>query len=850
MAATAGLKISRETPRQFVVLAVDQSRSVAADAAKIVQPFLDAATGQGRGGRAVSLPFAAEPGQLATQLSPPTDKNAPGTDLAAAITAARAAIPAGYVPQIVLFSDGNQTAGDALAAARAAGVPISTVPLPGPEHEVYVAGVAAPVAVRQGEPFDVDVAIQSTHDDSCTVELRSGSLGIDGATPARSASEGGVTEDPSVVHPRSRVGLVSPLGQQQAHVHRGSIHRGENHVRFPVTAAEGPAMTLSVRISGCQDTLAENNQGGAVVLVGRMPRVLLVESRPGAAAHLAEALGQEHVEVKVCLPEEIPRQAEALDRYDLVILSNIPATALPAERMESIGRYVGDFGGGLIVAGGDESFTPGGYRGTPLEDILPVRSEAKKNKPKPTLAMVLVLDCSGSMEGKSITLAKQAAGGAVKMLGPRDQVGVLAFEDKNWWVSPLHVCNDKDDILRRIDTIAAGGETDMYPALDKAYLALRESFADLKHIIVLTDGVSSPGDFGGLVKKIAADGITLSTVAVGEEAAGPLLKELAAEAKGHYYYAVDLARVPQIFALETSIAGKLGITEEPFFPQVVGAAPVLAGLDLEHAPTLLGYVETEPKPQSEVLLASKSGDPLLVCGRYGRGRTVAFTSDVREPLGGGLAALARLRPLLDPPGPPDDAQGAAARLPAPGRAGRRLGPGHARRLGPRRPIPQRRRGDAARDRSRRAGADAADGASGPRPLRRPHGDAVARGVLSGNEAAIPGATGGRPAAGDCAGFCRRVPHPAGRYGPSAKDRRFERRPLGPAASRAFHICRPHRAGDGSVLAGAADSRGRAVPDRFVIEAVGVAGALIEGRAKGADSCVNSPLPNSSWLRGS
>ncbi len=375
VAATAGLKISRETPRQFVVLAVDQSRSVAADAAKIVQPFLDAATGQGRGGRAVSLPFAAEPGQLATQLSPPTDKNAPGTDLAAAITAARAAIPAGYVPQIVLFSDGNQTAGDALAAARAAGVPISTVPLPGPEHEVYVAGVAAPVAVRQGEPFDVDVTIQSTHDDTCTVELRSGSP-----------------------------------GRQQAHVHQGSIHRGENHVRFPVTAAsDGPAMTLSVRISGCQDTLAENNQGGAVVLVGRMPRVLLVESRPGAAAHLAEALGQEHVEVKVCSPEEIPRQAESLDRYDLVILSNIPATALPAERMESIGRYVGDFGGGLIVAGGDESFTPGGYRGTPLEDILPVRSEAKKNKPKPTLAMVLVLDCSGSMEGKSISLAKEAA---------------------------------------------------------------------------------------------------------------------------------------------------------------------------------------------------------------------------------------------------------------------------------------------------------------------------------------------------------------------------------------------------------------------------------------------------------
>ena len=148
----------------------------------------------------------------------------------------------------------------------------------------------------------------------------------------------------------------------------------------------------------------------------------------------------------------MPERAEDLDPYDLVILSNVSAEALPAERMELLRRYVGDFGGGLIAVGGDQSFTPGGYRGTPLEDILPVRSEARKDKPRPTLAMVLVLDCSGSMEGKSIALAKQASRRAVGMLGPRHQVGILAFEDKNWWVSPLHVCDDKDQVLRRWTT--------------------------------------------------------------------------------------------------------------------------------------------------------------------------------------------------------------------------------------------------------------------------------------------------------------------------------------------------------------------------------------------------------------
>jgi uncharacterized membrane protein/uncharacterized protein YegL len=590
--ALCGLTVRRETSRQCVVFVVDESPSVTPEAAKIVRPFADAASGQGRGDRVVYLPFAASPGAVAAELATPRSDAPPGTDIAAALTAARAAMPAEHVPRIVLFSDGNATAGDALAAAGAAAVPISTVPLPGPEHEVYVAAVTAPGEVRAWEPFDVDVAIQSTHTDSCTVELRCGS---------------------------------KSLGRRQIR-----IQPGENHARLPVTAASaGPAMTLTARVSGCQDTIPENNEGGCVMAVGRTARVLLVEGRPAAAAPLAAALRREHVEVTVGSPREMPEQAEHLDPYDLVILSNVPAESLSAARMKSIGSYVAA-GGGLIAVGGDQSFTPGGYRGTPLEDVLPVRSEARKDKPRPTLAMVLVLDCSGSMEGKSIALAKQASRRAVEMLGPRDQVGILAFEDKNWWVSPLHVCDDKQQVLRRLDTIVAGGETDMYPALDKAYLALRESSADLKHIIVLTDGISSPGDFDGLVKKIAAAGISVSTVAIGEEADGPLLRDIAEEARGHFYFCDDVARVPRIFVLETSIAGKMGVAEEPFFPQVVHAVPWLAGLDLPHAPTLLGCVETQPKPAGQLVLAANSGDPLLVLGRYGRGTSVAFTSDAES----------------------------------------------------------------------------------------------------------------------------------------------------------------------------------------------------------------------------
>ena len=244
--------------------------------------------------------------------------------------------------------------------------------------------------------------------------------------------------------------------------------------------------------------------------------------------------------------------------------------------MKALQSYVRDDRGGLIAVGGDHSFSTkaGGYRGTPLEEILPVISEERKNKPKQTLAMVLVLDISGSMNDtaanekiRNIDLAKQALRTAVNMLGPRDQVGVLVFEDRSRWIWPLAPVTDKQAIIASIDTIQAEGSTNMYPPLEQAYLSLREAFADLKHIIVATDGLGEPGDFDGLAQKMAAAGITMTTVGVGSEPARPFLQAIADKAKGRAYFCPDAENVPQIFETDIGMVAKIGITEEPFFPR-------------------------------------------------------------------------------------------------------------------------------------------------------------------------------------------------------------------------------------------------------------------------------------------
>ena len=88
---------------------------------------------------------------------------------------------------------------------------------------------------------------------------------------------------------------------------------------------------------------------------------------------------------------------------------------------------------------------------------------------------------------------------------------------------------------------------------------------------------------------------------------------------------------------------------------------MLAGLNVERLPPLLGYVETRAKPGARAALAAKDGDPLLVFGSCGRGTTAAFTSDatprwaaawLRWPDFGRFWELVVRRTLRKPPEPP------------------------------------------------------------------------------------------------------------------------------------------------------------------------------------------------------
>jgi uncharacterized membrane protein len=593
--ALSGLTLLRPTRDQFVVFAIDKSLSVGDDSKKAADTFV-ASAGKSAGPNKVAfLSFGDKPGVVREKLdgAEPKPVDDSGTDLAAAVEVAAAACPPFYVPRIVLLSDGNQTSGDAVKAALRAGVRVSTVPLKTRnDPEVQVSAVRAPAQVQQGQPFNVEILIDSNHDDEGEIEVY--------------------------------------RGDHKVLTQKKKIKKGENKFVVPQTIENERLARFSARTRGFKDTLLDNNSDFGLVFTAGKPRVLLIESEPKDARDLIYAMEEQEIQVDVRPPQGMPDNLADLQNYELLILSNVPATALSMKQMELARTFVRDLGGGLIMLGGDQSFGLGGYYKTVLEEILPVRSDFEKEKEKPSLAMVLVIDKSGSMGGEKIEMAKEAAKSAIELLGPSDKIGVIAFEGETYWVSEIHPCSDKGFVLDHVSTIEAGGGTVMYPAMEEAYEALQHTVAKLKHVIILTDGISAPGDFEGISQSMAAARITVSTVGVGNDADQQLLEQIAQIGGGRYYFVEDPYAIPQIFAKETVAASKSAINEQPFQAQTVRPTQALSGLDVEAAPPLLGYVVTRNKPTSEPILATESGDPLLTWWRYGLGMSVAFTSDAKS----------------------------------------------------------------------------------------------------------------------------------------------------------------------------------------------------------------------------
>lgn len=615
----AGARLALPSDRLGVVFLLDASDSMLEDTSdELVEWARTAVRDMPEGDQAGVVVFGANalvdrlPSEIDELSDPASAPVAGASDIGAAVRLAAAIMPAGMQQRIVLLSDGNDTTGeaaDAIAAAAGRGIRLDVVTPAGDQPaEVLVDAIDAPSGARVGETIDLVARVRSTISTSATLRLLA-----DGATVATAELE---------------------------------LEPGITTIPFSVTASEAGFHVFRAVIEPDEDRFTENNAADAYVLVTGPPQILVATDDPERAADFVASLSDGSQQVTVVGSGGVPSSLTSLAGYDAVVLDNVSAEALGPTAMATLQVYVRDLGRGLVMLGGRNSFGAGGYLDTPLEEVMPVYMSVRDRERSPDVAMVAVVDKSGSMADchctgdsrdnanpsgqrgfEKVDIAREAILRAAEALAPTDQLGVVAFDENAHWAvrtAPIDFGSITEGIGFRAD-----GMTNIYAGLKAAYDDLVNNPATLRHIILLTDGWSTSGAYDELLADMKEAGITLSTIGTGGGSA-QVLRRLAEESGGRYYDAADATTIPDIFLRETIRTAGERVVEEEFQPIPSSRSEILDGLDAGRLPTLLGYNATTPKGSATVSLLTAREDPLLAQWQYGLGRAVAWTSDARE----------------------------------------------------------------------------------------------------------------------------------------------------------------------------------------------------------------------------
>ncbi|MDP3276215.1 MAG: VWA domain-containing protein [Deltaproteobacteria bacterium] len=558
--------------------------------------------------RHLAPPRGAQPGARDAGVAElqPADRPGAATDIAAALSLAYGLFPAGYLRRVLLLSDGVQTDGDALAeVARAQrfNVRVHSVPSRrGAPPEIAVRELRLPDRIRVNEPFELRAMVFASRPSRVTFALQQG-------------------EAPNGEEPSKTVEL--PRGESE--VRFRSIVRVPGDVSYALTAQPGP---------GVGDRFRENNRYVTTAVVPGRPSVLYVEGDPGRAQYLRDALSSGDFEVEVRPGTAVPSSVRELERFDFVVLSDTDAASVSAGSQQAISQYVRSLGGGFLMAGGPRSFGLGGWGGTEIERLLPVRMDGERRHDQPSIALSLVIDRSGSMQGTPLEMAKQAARRTAEVLGPDDQLEVIGFDTEAITVVRMQSARNRVRIANDIARLRPGGGTAIFPALDRAYRDLQVTRAVTKHVILLSDGQAPTDGIRELVQAMVADGITVSAIGLGSGVDRTLLENIGRIwGGGRTYVTNDPSNLPQLFLRETQQVQRNSVIEEPVQPRIETQASFLRGIEGASMPLLLAYVSTRMKPAPAQLILATDDDqaePLLARWRVGLGWSLAWTSDVKN----------------------------------------------------------------------------------------------------------------------------------------------------------------------------------------------------------------------------
>ena len=613
VAALAGWALPGTGEAPPVLLLLDRSASMpASDADAAAAGMLASLTAAGAA--AEVLPFADRPGD---GLDPA------GTDIAAALDAALFRHVHRPWSRVVLVSDGHATAGDTLAALRAArdaGMPVQWRATARPPAAWRLTALRVPLQAGAGQPLHIEVGIAGAGSVSPEISVRARGLAGEVLAERRVAAEGALTG-------LDLSGLPAGLARLELQLD-----------------APGGGPPLALR------------RDAALIEIAPRATLLLAQGSPGP---LADSLRRGGWPVEVVPASRLDDMRTRLAGYRALVLDDAAIGDASPSFWRGLVAAVQDQGLGLAVLGGERSFAAGGYRGSTLESILPLLSEPPATTQ--ALRLVFLVDKSGSMgEGRTgsarFAQARRAVLATAATLDAQDEVALWTFDAEPRLLLPPTPAPAATQALDRDWPVGPGGGTRLAPALQAAIDTLTGMPSGRRLLVVATDGLVDEAPLAGLAAQLAREKIHIIWLAIGDGGDLARLHRLVGADTGsvrRVHEAGDLTPVMRDAVARRRARVERGPVEVrqvlplPFAPGRVDAWPAVAA-----------HAVTRAQSDAVVPLQSVRGDPLLAYRQAGRGRVAALPAGLgawapawgawpRWPtLAGGLASW-----LLDTPGP-------------------------------------------------------------------------------------------------------------------------------------------------------------------------------------------------------
>jgi uncharacterized membrane protein len=616
--ALARLAIVLPSREGEVVVVADRSASMPADGDRREREIIhDLDAARGRQSRLAVVSFGARANVEATGENDrfsafQGESSANASNLHDGLESALAVIPPGASGRVVVVSDGRWSGRDPSSVALTAaerGIAIDyALVARAAAGDTAIESVDAPATVSAGEAFVIAATIRAPIAQDATITLRRGN------------------------------DVVSSGAQR--------LTSGANRLSFRDRAGRGGVQSYTLEVSAAgRDPRPENNRARFLVAVQGAKPVLIVSGSP--ASHFASLLKGGGIAVDVVAQSDL--SLERLSNYSAVVLENVATQMLGSGGMETLAEWVRS-GGALMITGGQSSFAAGGYFHSPLDPVLPVSMQMRREHRKLDLSIVVAMDRSGSMGvsvGGSRTkmdLADLAAAQVLDLLGPTDELGVVAVDSSSHIIADLDKIGGRDDLRSRILSVdSAGGGIFIYEALATSAKMMLTAKSQTRHIILFADANDSeePGDYKALLQQCAHANITVSVVGLGtpHDSDAGLLRDIAARGGGRCYFTEDAAELPRLFAQDTFIVARSAFVRDPTAIHPTPALLSMTGRNFGAMPAIGGYnlcyVREGATPS--VMTDDEYHAPVVAAWQVGLGRVLAYTGEIDGDYTGAIA---------------------------------------------------------------------------------------------------------------------------------------------------------------------------------------------------------------------